>query len=143
MNAYLCCDGAEKAIDFYVDVLGAKERLRMAAPGGKIGQAELEIGDSLLMLADEYPEMDVRGPKSIGGTPVSMHVYVEDVDRVFARAIELVAKPLREVENQFYGDRSGMFEDPFGHRWSVASHVEDLTPEELQRRGDEASAQGE
>lgn len=143
MNAYLCCDGAEKAIDFYVDVLGAKERLRMAAPGGKIGQAELEIGDSLLMLADEYPEMDVRGPKSIGGTPVSMHVYVEDLDRVFARAIELVAKPLREVENQFYGDRSGMFEDPFGHRWSVASHVEDLTPEELQRRGDEASAQGE
>ena len=91
----------------------------MAAPGGKIGQAELEIGDSLLMLADEYPEMDVRGPKSIGGTPVSMHVYVEDVDRVFARAIELVAKPLREVENQFYCDRSGMFEDPFGHRWSV------------------------
>src|SRR5262249_12746343 len=131
---YLCVDGANAAIEFYVKVLGAKERMRMPAPGGKVGHAELEIGDSLIMLADEFPEMDIRGPKSIGGTPVTVSVYVEDVDRVFDRAVQSGAKALRPVENQFYGDRSGQFVDPFGHRWSVATHVEDVAPDEMAKR---------
>jgi len=134
VTPYLCVDGANAAIEFYVKVLGAKERMRMPAPGGKVGHAELEIGDSLIMLADEFPEMDIRGPKSIGGTPVTVSVYVEDVDRVFDRAVQSGAKALRPVENQFYGDRSGQFVDPFGHRWSVATHVEDVAPDEMAKR---------
>jgi len=134
VTPYLCVDGANAAIEFYVKVLGAKERMRMPAPGGKVGHAELEIGDSLIMLADEFPEMDIRGPKSIGGTPVTVSVYVEDVDRVFERAVQSGAKALRPVENQFYGDRSGQFVDPFGHRWSVATHVEDVAPDEMAKR---------
>jgi PhnB protein len=138
VTPYLSVDGASAAIDFYRSVFGATERMRMAAPGGRIGHAELQIGDSVIMLSDEYPEMDVRGPKSVGGTPVSLNVYVEDVDAVFGRAVEAGAKPLRPVENQFYGDRSGQFEDPFGHRWSVASHVEEVAPDEMQRRASQA-----
>lgn len=134
LSPYLCVDGAAAAIGFYTRVLGAKERMRIPAPDGKIGHAELQLGDGLIMLSDEYPEMDVRGPKTIGGTPVTVAVYVEDVDAVFARAVAAGAKPLRPVADQFYGDRSGQFEDPFGHRWSVATHIEDVSPEELQRR---------
>src|SRR5258708_35686783 len=104
---YLSVDGASAAIDFYRHVLGAKERMRMPGPDGRLGHAELEIGDSVIMLADENPEMDVRSPKTLGGTPLSLHVYVEDADSVFARAIQAGAKPLRPVEDQFYGDRSG------------------------------------
>ncbi len=137
MSAYLCVDGAARAIDFYVEVLGATERMRIAAPGGKIGHAELEIGDSLFMLSDEYPEMNVLGPKAIGGTPVTLSVYVGDADAVFARALAEGAKALRPVEQQFYGDRSGQFEDPFGHRWSVATRVEDVPPGEMARRAKE------
>ena len=134
VTPYLCADGADAAIEFYTSVLGAVERMRMPGPGGKIGHAELELGDSIIMLADEHPEIGVRGPKSIGGTPVTISVYVEDVDDVFQRAVQAGATPLQEVENQFYGDRSGQFEDPFGHRWNVASHVEDVSPEEMERR---------
>jgi PhnB protein len=140
ISAYLTVDGAAAAITFYGEVLGAAERGRMAGPDGKIGHAELTLGDSLIMLSDPYPEMGVRGPKDIGGTPVTLSVYVDDVDDVFARAIKAGATELRPVQNQFYGDRSGQFLDPFGHRWSVASRIENLSPEEMQQR---ASAMGE
>ena len=131
---YLIVDGAAAAIDFYTSVLGAQERMRMPGPNGTIGHAELALGDSMIMLADEFPDMGASGPKSIGGSPVMIHVYVEDVDDVFARAITAGATELRAVENKFYGDRNGSFEDPFGHRWSVASHVEEVSPEEMERR---------
>jgi PhnB protein len=139
---YLIVDGASDAIDFYTSVLGATERMRMDAPGGRIGHAELEIGDSVVMLADENPEMNARGPRAFGGSPVSLMVYVEDVDGVFGRALEAGAKELRPVENQFYGDRLGAFEDPFGHEWNVASHVEDVPPEEMEKRAAEAAQAG-
>jgi len=134
VTPYLIVDGASAAIEFYGSVLGAQERMRMAAPDGKVGHAELSIGDSLIMLADEHVEMDIRGPRSVGGTPVTLHVYVEDSDGVFERAIEAGARSLRPVEDKFYGDRSGQFEDPFGHRWDVATHVEDVPPEEMSKR---------
>ena len=134
VTPYLSIDGAEAAIEFYGKVLGARERMRMGAPEGKIGHAELELGDSLIMLSDPFSEMGVRGPKEIGGSPVTISVYVEDVDAVFDAALEAGATSLRPVENQFYGDRSGQFEDPFGHRWSVATHVEDVPPDEMEKR---------
>src|SRR2546425_579351 len=142
VTPYLIIDGASAAIDFYGSVLGATERMRMPAPDGKVGHAELEIGDSLVMLADEFPEAEFRSPKAVGGTPVSLHVYVEDVDSVFDRAIQAGAKALRPVEDQFYGDRSGQFEDPFGHRWNVATHVEDVPPDEMAKRAAAAMAAG-
>jgi PhnB protein len=142
VTPYLIVDGASAAIDFYSSVLDATERMRMDAPGGKIGHAELEIGDSVVMLADENPEVNARGPRSVGGSPVSLMVYVADVDDVFARALEGGAKELRPVETQFYGDRLGAFEDPFGHVWNVASHVEDVPPEEMQTRAAEAAQAG-
>jgi PhnB protein len=141
VTPYLVVDGATAAIDFYREVLGAIERMRMPAPDDKVGHAELEIGDSLIMLADEYPDMDALGPKTVGGTPVTLHVYVEDADAVFDRAVEAGAKALRPVEDKFYGDRSGEFEDPFGHRWSVATHVEDVPPDEIEKRMAEAGQQ--
>jgi PhnB protein len=141
VTPYLHVDGASAAIDFYTKVFGATERMRMPSPGGKVGHAELEFGDSLIMLADEFPEMGVLGPKTIGGTPVTIGLYVEDVDDVFERAIAEGAVSLRGVENQFYGDRAGQLEDPFGHRWSVATHVEDVPPDEMAKRAAEAMAQ--
>jgi PhnB protein len=137
VSAYLCVDGAAEAIDFYTKVFGATERTRLGAPDNKIGHAELQLGDSLIMLSDESPEFGALSPRTVGGTPVTISVYVEDVDAVFDRAVNEGAKPLRAVENQFYGDRSGQFEDPFGHRWSVATHVEDVSPEETARRAAE------
>jgi PhnB protein len=137
VTPYLCVDGADAAIQFYTEVFGAKERGRMPAPGGKIGHAELQLGDSVIMLSDEAPEMGQRSPKSVGGTPVTINVYVEDVDGAFDRAIRAGAQVLRPVENQFYGDRAGQFEDPFGHRWSVATHVEDVPEDEMARRAAE------
>jgi PhnB protein len=139
VTPYLSIDGASAAIDFYSKVFGATERVRMPGPDGKIGHAELQFGDSVIMLADEFPEMDIRGPKAVGGTPVTISVYVEDVDGVFDLAVELGAKALRQVEDQFYGDRSGQFEDPFGHRWSVASHIEDVPPDEMAKRAAEVA----
>jgi len=134
VSPYLCVNGGTAALEFYKSVFGATERMRMPAPDGRIGHAELQFGDSVIMLADEYPEMGVRSPRAIGGTPVTISVYVEDVDAVFNRAVAAGAKSLRAVETQFYGDRSGQFEDPFGHRWSVATHVEDVAPDEMERR---------
>jgi PhnB protein len=139
---YLSVDGAAQAIDFYKQVLGATERVRMPAPGGKVGHAELQLGDSVIMLADEFPEMGIVSPKKIGGTPVTLSVYVEDVDKTFDTAVQAGARALRPVENQFYGDRSGQFEDPFGHRWSVSTHIEDVPPEEMAKRAQEAMAGG-
>jgi PhnB protein len=138
VTPYLAVDGADAAIKFYGDVFGATERVRMPAPGGKVGHAELQLGDSLIMLADEFPDMGSRSPKAVGGTPVTISVYVEDVDSIFDRAIKAGAKALRPVENQFYGDRTGTFEDPFGHHWSVATHVEDVPPDEMAKRMAEA-----
>ena len=139
VTPYLCVDGASAAIEFYGQVFGATERMRMPEADGKIGHAELQLGDSVIMLSDEYPEIGIRSPNTIGGTPVTMSVYVEDVDSVFDRAVTAGAKALRPVEDQFYGDRSGQFEDPFGHRWSVATHVEDVSPEEMAKRAVERS----
>jgi PhnB protein len=141
VTPYLHVDGASAAIDFYTKVFGATERMRMPSPGGKVGHAELEFGDSLIMLADEFPEMGVLGPKTIGGTPVTIGLYVEDVDDVFDRAIAEGAVSVRGVENQFYGDRAGQLEDPFGHRWSVATHMEDVPPDEMAKRAAEAMSQ--
>ncbi|MFE5487230.1 VOC family protein [Streptomyces sp. NPDC056527] len=138
VTPYLCTDGAAAAIDFYVSVLGAVEKMRMPAPGGKIGHAELELGNSVIMLADEYPDIGFRSPKSVGGTPVTLHVYVEDVDAVFARALSRGATEVSPVKNEFYGDRTGQFEDPFGHRWNVATHVEDVPADEMEKRAAEA-----
>jgi len=134
ITPYLAVDGANEAIDFYTTVFGARERMRMQGPGGKVGHAELEIGNSLIMLADEFPDMGNRGPKTIGGTPVTISIYVDDVDDVFDRAVAEGATEIRPVENQFYGDRSGQLEDPFGHRWSVATHVEDVPADEMEKR---------
>jgi PhnB protein len=131
---YLIVNGAAAAIDFYTNVLGATERARMPAPGGKIGHAELQFGDSVIMLADEQPQMNMRGPRATGGTPVVLHVYVEDVDAVYRAAVAAGARAIRPVETQFYGDRSGHFEDPFGHQWNVSTHVEDVAPDEMERR---------
>jgi PhnB protein len=134
VTPYLIVDGGEAAIGFYTKVLGATERMRMPSPGGRIGHAELELGDGLIMLADEHPEMEILGPRSVGGSPVTINAYVDDVDSVFDRAIAEGATSKRPVENQFYGDRSGQFEDPFGHRWSIATHVEDVPPDEMAKR---------
>ena len=142
VNPYLIVDGAADAIDFYTSVLGAEERGRMPAPDGRVGHAELSLGDSLIMLADESPDADARGPRSVGGTPILMHVYVEDVDDVHERALAAGATEQRAVADQFYGDRVGMFEDPWGHRWSVASHVEDVSPEDMEKRAAEAMEGG-
>jgi PhnB protein len=139
VTPYLIVNGAAAAIDFYTSLLGATERMRMAGPDGKLGHAELEIGDSVIMLADEHPEMNARGPKTVGGTPVFLHVYVEDADSVFERAVEAGAEPLQPVEDKFYGDRSGGFEDPFGHHWNVATHVEDIPLDEMSKRAAEAA----
>ena len=142
LTPYLCIDGAAKAIEFYTQVLGATEKMRMDGPDGKIGHAELTFGDSVLMLADEYPDMGFLSPARLGGAAVTLHLYVEDVDALFERALAAGAKSLRPVENQFYGDRSGQFEDPFGHRWNVATHVEDVDPEEMARRAEAFNAGG-
>ena len=140
VTPYLHVSGAAAAIEFYKDILGAQERMRMPGPEGKLGHAELQIGESIVMLADEFPDMGVSGPKSIGGTPVTLHVYVEDVDAVFDAALAAGATSVRPVENQFYGDRTGQFEDPFGHRWNIATHVEDVPPDEMEKRMVEAMA---
>jgi PhnB protein len=131
---YLAAADARAAIEFYRTVFGTTERVRMPGPDGTIGHAELQLGDSLIMLADEFPEMGVLSPKTVGGTPVTISVYVTDVDAVFDKAIEAGATVVRAVEDQFYGDRTGQFSDPFGHRWSVATHIEDVSGEEMARR---------
>lgn len=136
---YLIVRDAAKAIDFYQHAFGAQELLRFEH-NGKIGHAEIRIGDSVIMLADEFPDMGTRGPRSLGGTPVSIMLYVDDVDALFRQALAAGARTVRPVEDKFYGDRSGSLEDPFGHSWHIATHKEDLSPEELRRRAESASA---
>jgi PhnB protein len=139
---YLIVKGAAQAIDFYKAAFGATELMRMEAPGGKIGHAEIKIGDSPIMLADEHPEMGAISPTTLGGATVHMLLYVEDVDTAFPRAVEAGAEITRPVQDQFYGDRSGTLKDPFGHSWTIATHVEDVSEEEMQRRAAEAMKQG-
>ncbi|HEU5305285.1 MAG TPA: VOC family protein [Gemmatimonadales bacterium] len=125
--------GAAKAIDFYKKALGAEERMRFPGPDGTIMHAELRIGDSTIMLGDEMPEQGGRSPKSYGGTPVSFFVYRENVDAAWKRAVDAGATPVIPLTDQFWGDRAGCLEDPFGHRWWLAQHIQDLTPEEIQK----------
>lgn len=139
VTPYLIMRDAARAIEFYKRALGAVELFRFDAPGDKIGHAEIRIGDSVIMLADEYPDMGHRGPQSIGGTAVSLMVYVDDADSQFKRAVEAGAKVKQELKDQFYGDRSGTLEDPFGHVWTIATHKEDLSSEEVMRRAEEYS----
>jgi PhnB protein len=140
VTPYLSVDDGAAAIEFYKQAFGAKERGRMEAPGGKIGHAELEIGDSLLMLADALPTFSTRSPKELGGTTVSIFLYVEDVDAVVQRAVDSGATVTVEVEDKFWGDRFGVVQDPFGHLWSVATHIEDVQPEEMEERARAAMA---
>lgn len=137
---YLIINGAADAIDFYKKAFGATELFRMAGPDGKIGHAEIKIGNSPIMLPDEWPEMKYVGPKSLGGTPVSILLYVDDVDTIFNRAIAEGARQERPVEDKFYGDRSGSLVDPFGHVWHVSTHKEDVSPEEMERRSAAAAS---
>lgn len=134
VNPYLIVRGAGKAIEFYEKAFGAAEKMRFPMPDGRIGHAELQFGDSVVMLADEVPDMGFCAPKEPGKTPVGMAFYVEDVDQVFARAVAAGATVLRPLQNQFYGDRSGTLVDPFGHVWTVASHIEEVSMEEMMRR---------
>jgi len=141
VTPYLIVDNANAAIDFYTRAFGATEKFRLPM-GDKIGHAELQIGDSVVMLADEFPERDIRGPKARGGATSSLMIYVDDVDSVFARAIDVGGRVDGEgVKDQFYGDRSGTLVDPFGHKWTVATHVEDVPEDELQRRMKQFSTQ--
>jgi PhnB protein len=141
VTPYLVVDNAADAIAFYERALGATEIMRMAGPNGNVGHAEIKVGDSPIMLADEFPEMGFRSPQSIGGTPVSLCLYVENVDECFKTALAAGAKEIRPVTDQFYGDRSGTLEDPFGHVWTIGTHKEDLGPDELQKRFEESMQQ--
>ncbi|WOB44643.1 VOC family protein [Thermoleptolyngbya oregonensis NK1-22] len=134
VTPYLIVHDAAGAIAFYEQAFGATELMRLADPSGKLAHAEIKIGNSPIMLSDEFPEMDYRSAQAIGGTPVSLMVYVEDVDSLFNRAIAAGATEIRPVENQFYGDRAGTLADPFGHVWTLATHVEDVSMEEVNAR---------
>jgi PhnB protein len=131
---YLIVDGAARAIDFYKRAFEAKELMRIPAPGDRVGHAEIMIGDSVIMLADEHPEIQARGPRHYGGSPVSILLYVADVDALFKQAVAAGGTEVRPVADQFYGDRSGTLKDPFGHSWHLSTHKEDVSPEELNRR---------
>lgn len=133
VTPYLICKNAEAAIDFYKQAFGAQELFRIGSPG-MVGHAELKIGGAIIMLADEFPDMGAVSPETVGGTPVQLLVYVEDVDAFTAKAVAEGLTMLRPVKNQFYGDRSGQFKDPFGHVWSFATHIEDVSPEEMNNR---------
>ena len=133
---YLIIKGAAAALDFYKKAFGATELFRMAGPDGRIGHAEIRIGDSHIMLADEVPGMGFLSPQTLGGSPISLMLYVPDVDKVFQQAVAAGATSQRPVQNQFYGDRSGTLKDPFGHVWTIGTHVEDVPPDELRRRAE-------
>ena len=133
-SPYLAVKGGAAALDFYAKAFGATERMRMPMPDGRLGHAELEIEGALIMLADEHPEIEFFSPATLGGSGVTIHLYVADVDAFCAKAVAAGATLTRPVADQFYGDRSGQLRDPFGHSWSVATHVEDVSAEEMQRR---------
>jgi len=140
VTPYLIVRGGSAAIDFYNKAFGAVELFRFPAPDGKVGHAEIKVGDSPIMLADEYPQMGYNGPQTIGGSPVSLMIYVEDVDTVFNRAVEAGATVKEPVQDKFYGDRSGTVVDPFGHIWHLATHKEDVSMDEMERRAKAHSA---
>jgi PhnB protein len=142
VTPYLIVNGAARALPWYVQAFGARELMRLSGPDGKIGHAEIEIGCSNVMLADEFLERDAKSPANFGGSPVSLHLYVPDVDATVARAIEAGAELKRPVEDQFYGDRMGTLLDPFGHTWHISTHIEDVTPDELERRAAELFSKG-
>ena len=140
VTPYLIIKGAADAIEFYKQAFGATELFRFPAPDGKIGHAEIKIGDSPIMLADEFAEMGYKGPQALGGSPVSLMIYFEDVDTVFNRAVEAGASVKEAVQDKFYGDRTGTLTDPFGHVWHVSTHKEDVSMEEMEERAKQASA---
>jgi PhnB protein len=142
VTPYLIVRGAAAAIDYYTKAFGAKELFRFPAPDGKIGHAEIKIGDAPIMIADEYPDMGYNGPQSLGGSAVSLMIYVEDVDTVFNRAVESGGTVKEALQDKFYGDRIGTLVDPFGHIWHVATHKEDVSMEEMERRAKAAHAGG-
>lgn len=141
VTPYLVVAGAAEAIAFYAKAFGATETMRLVEPSGRIGHAEITIGNALVMIADEHPEMGIRGPRALGGSPVTLVVQVDDVDAVATQAVAAGAKVVFPVKDQFYGERSGRFEDPFGHVWILSTHVEDVSPEEMQRRYDDLMKQ--
>ncbi len=132
--AYLTVDGAAEAIDFYTRAFGAQEKFRLVEPGGRVGHAELDFGGTVIMIADTFPEYGLRDPKALGGTPVSIHLHVDDADAMLRRAVDAGATLEREPAEQFYGERSGSVFDPFGHRWLIGHAIEDVSPQEMQRR---------
>lgn len=134
LTPYLIIDGAAQALHWYADVFGAQEELRLGAPNGRVGHAEIRIGDSKVMLADAHPEMGIEAPNKFGGSPVSLHLYLADVDAVVAKAAAAGATVKNQPEDKFYGDRLGTIIDPFGHTWHISTHIEDVTPEEIERR---------
>lgn len=134
VTPYLCCKNAARAVEFYQRAFGASEIMRLAEPSGRIAHAELKIGDGMIMLADEYPDINFRSPETIGGSPVTIHVYVPDVDATVKQAVAAGATLLRAVEDQFYGDRSGRLSDPFGHVWIVSTHKQDMTAQDVENR---------
>lgn len=138
---YLAVDDASAAIDFYQRAFGAKERARMSGPGGSIMHAELEIGDSIIMLSDPFPQASTKTPKELGGTSVNIMTYVEDTDAAYKQAIDAGATSQMEPDDMFWGDRFSLVQDPFGHTWTIATHIEDVSPEEMQKRSEEWAAQ--
>lgn len=136
VTPYLICKNAEAAIDFYTRAFAAKELFRIGEPG-MVGHAELKIGNALIMLADEHPEMGALSPETVGGTPVTLMIYVEDVDDFAGKAVAEGLKVIQPIEDQFYGDRSGQFQDPFGHKWSIATHIADISPAEMNQKAKE------
>jgi PhnB protein len=142
ITPYLIVQGAAAALELYQKLFGAQVTMRLEAPGGGVGHAEMRIGDSMLMLADEYPSLGYLSPLARGGTPVSLVLYVEDVDAVFAAALAAGCKTVQAVKDQFYGDRNGTFTDPFGHVWTVATRIEDVSPEEMKKRMASMGSQG-
>jgi PhnB protein len=134
VTPYLAIKNAARALEFYTRAFGATEHYRLMMPDGRVGHAEIRLGDSLIMLSDEFPEYGGKAPDTLGGSPVSLHLYVEDVDAFVKRAVDAGAKEVKPVMDQFYGDRSGQLQDPFGHLWWVATHKEDVAPDEMQKR---------
>jgi PhnB protein len=141
VTPYLAVDDAAAAIEYYTKVFGAKETVRMDGPDGTIGHAELDVGDSKIMLSDPFPQASTKPPKELGGTSASVFMYVEDVDAVVKKAVDAGATITMEVQDQFWGDRFGSITDPFGHLWSIATHVEDVPPEEMEERAKKAMAE--
>lgn len=142
ITAHLVCRNAAGAMEFYTKAFGAKTRMSMPTPDGKVAHAEMQLGDSLLMVADEMPEMGATAPETIGGSAVHMFLYVKDIDAAFARAVGAGAKADMPPMDMFWGDRYAKLTDPFGHKWSMATHIEDISPKEMARRGAEAFAKG-